>query len=466
MMLSCRSRATMRLALTDPLQVLSVSSDMEAITGFPSADWLSSRVGLRQRLHPEDSNLANTIFTSDLSIPSGSATLRIRHADGNIRILQASFSRQRDPNSGNVILDLVLESPQPGMNSALQSVAESFRALMDHTSDYMYLKNPDQVFVGATRRMADLMGNDPGQPLDFAGKTVYDLGPESLADILYRRDREVLAEGRASHNVQRLEMADGSHRWIDNRKYPLKSATGDVIGLFGICPDITVPIDAEHQLRESKEIFQLFIEHAPVALAMFDRDMRYLAASRRWYRDYKLDAENLVGRSHYDVFPEIPERWKALHRRALAGEELYCDEDRFVRADCSIQWQRWELHPWRTAEGSIGGILAFTEDITESRKNREQLQLAASVFTNAREGILISDPQGAILDVNDMFTQITGYSRAEVLGRNPRILKSGRQSEEFYGDMWRSLLESGRRHRSSCRSACSTTHSPMRSISG
>ncbi len=136
-------------------------------------------------------------------------------------------------------------------------------------------------------------------------------------------------------------------------------------------------------------------------------------------------------------FPEIPDRWKALHRRALAGEDLYCDEDRFVRADFSIQWLRWEMHPWRTAEGSVGGILIFSEDITQRKKDKEQLQLAASVFTNAREGILICDPQGAILDVNEMFTRITGYTRAEVLGRNPRILKSGRQSDAFYRDMWR-----------------------------
>jgi diguanylate cyclase (GGDEF)-like protein/PAS domain S-box-containing protein len=441
MMLSSRSRATMRLALTDPMRVLSVSN-IEALTGFPHEDWLSSRTCLQQRLHPKDSNLATSILSSDLSTPCGSTTLRIRHADGNIRVVQANFSKQRDPNSGNVSLDLILEAPQAGMDPALQIIAEGFRALMDGASDYMYLKDPNHVFIGASTPMAELLG-DPAKPFSCSGKTVYDLCPEALADRLYERDREVLAQRRASSDIQRLELANGSHRWIDNRKYPLQTPSGDVIGLFGICPEITAPIDAMHQLRESREIFQLFIEHAPVALAMFDRDMRYLAASRRWYHDYKLDAENLVGRDHYDVFPEIPERWKALHQRALSGEALYCDEDRFVRSDCSIQWQRWELHPWRTAEGTIGGILAFTEDITESKKTREQLQLAASVFTNAREGILICDPQGTILDVNDMFTQITGYSRAEVLGRNPRILKSGRQSEEFYRDMWRSLLENG-----------------------
>ncbi len=267
---------------------------------------------------------------------------------------------------------------------------------------------------------------------------------EPLADALYRRDNQVLAEGRGTHELQKLDLPDGSHRWVDNRKYPLKTPDGEVVGILGICPDITQPIDASHRLRETRELFQLFIEHAPAALAMLDRDMHYIAASHRWLHDFGLLAEEVIGRSHYEVFPEIPDRWKALHRRALAGEDLYSDEDRFVRADCSIQWLRWEMHPWRTADGAVGGILIFSEDITQVKKDREQLQLAASVFTNAREGILICDPKGAILDVNEMFTRITGYSRAEVLGRNPRILKSGRQGDAFYSDLWRSLQENGR----------------------
>lgn len=200
---------------------------------------------------------------------------------------------------------------------------------------------------------------------------------------------------------------------------------------------------ADNGLGENPELLELFIEHAPAGIAMFDREMRYLTASRRWLRDYKLDADDLTGRSHYEIFPEIPERWRALHRRALAGEELYCDEDRLVRQNCTVQWLRWEMHPWRTGAGAIGGIVIFTEDITQQKMDREQLRLAASVFTNAREGIIICNSEGAILDVNARFTQITGYNRAEVLGRNPRILKSGRQSHEFYQDMWRALIENG-----------------------
>ncbi|MFY9748795.1 MAG: EAL domain-containing protein [Acidobacteriaceae bacterium] len=230
--------------------------------------------------------------------------------------------------------------------------------------------------------------------------------------------------------------------WIENRERPLRTPDGEIPVVFGVRPVASEAANVKRKLNESREVLHLFIEHAPAALAMLDCDMRYLAVSRRWLRDFGLPS-GVIGRSHYEVFPEIPERWKALHRRALAGEDLYCDEDRFVRPDFSIQWLRWEIHPWRTGNGGIGGIVIFTEDITQQKKDKENLQLAASVFTNAREGILICDPHGSILDVNEMFTRITGYTRADVLGRNPRILKSGRQSEAFYSDLWRALGESG-----------------------
>ncbi len=73
----------------------------------------------------------------------------------------------------------------------------------------------------------------------------------------------------------------------------------------------------------------------------------------------------------------------------------------------------------------------------------EQIRLAASIFSHSREGIMITAGDGAILDVNAAFTRITGYEREEVLGRNPRLLKSGRQSAEFYSEMWRALTETG-----------------------
>ncbi|MBT9523475.1 MAG: PAS domain-containing protein, partial [Dechloromonas sp.] len=120
-------------------------------------------------------------------------------------------------------------------------------------------------------------------------------------------------------------------------------------------------------LSESEERLQLFISHAPAALAMFDREMRYLAVSRRWLDDYHLGDRDILGCSHYEIFPEITERWKDIHRRAMAGEVIKADEDRFERADGTVQWLCWEVRPWNGRGGVVGGIVVFSEDITERK---------------------------------------------------------------------------------------------------
>ncbi|HEY9662073.1 MAG TPA: diguanylate cyclase [Allocoleopsis sp.] len=97
----------------------------------------------------------------------------------------------------------------------------------------------------------------------------------------------------------------------------------------------------------------------------------------------------------------------------------------------------------RNDRGDVQGAFAFITDITDRKRAEAKLQLAATVFSHAREGIFITDVQGTILDVNDAFTQITGFSRQEAIGKNPRILKSGRQPPEFYAQMWQALLREG-----------------------
>ena len=136
----------------------------------------------------------------------------------------------------------------------------------------------------------------------------------------------------------------------------------------------------------SKELLHVFIDQAPVAIAMFDRGMRYIAASRRWISDFGLEDRELRGLSHYDVFPDIPARWLEIHRRGLLGEIIACDEDRFDRDDGNVQWLRWEVRPWFGKDGAQGGIIIFTEDITERRCAQSRLEtLNAELEERVRE---------------------------------------------------------------------------------
>lgn len=120
---------------------------------------------------------------------------------------------------------------------------------------------------------------------------------------------------------------------------------------------------------------RLFIEDAPIGAAMFDREMRYVAYSRYWLINHRIDHIEL-GRSHYEVFPEIPERWKEVHRRALAGETIREGEDEFHRVDGSTIWLKWETRPWRGVDGAVGGVIIFCDDITPRKQAEEALRQA------------------------------------------------------------------------------------------
>ena len=145
---------------------------------------------------------------------------------------------------------------------------------------------------------------------------------------------------------------------------------GNVVAERERVTELTRSVNAK---LESEEQLRLFIENAPTAQAMFDRDMRYLCMSRRWRSDYGLGEFDLFQMSHYEVFPEAAGQWKEVHRRGLAGEAVREDVDRLERADGSVQWVRWEVRPWYDSAGQVGGIVIFTEDFTERKRAEEEL---------------------------------------------------------------------------------------------
>jgi diguanylate cyclase (GGDEF)-like protein/PAS domain S-box-containing protein len=125
--------------------------------------------------------------------------------------------------------------------------------------------------------------------------------------------------------------------------------------------------------------------------------------------------------------------------------DLYEVELRLKHKDGHWLWGQWKGRVTaRDADGRAQHMYGSFQDVSERKRSYQSLQLAASVFTYAREGITITDPQGTIIAVNDSFTKITGYSREEALGQNSRILHSGRQGPDYYATMWREITTRGR----------------------
>ncbi len=122
----------------------------------------------------------------------------------------------------------------------------------------------------------------------------------------------------------------------------------------------------ETRLSNALQELQILIAHAPAAIAVLDRDMRYMLASRRWIEDFQLESD-IAGKRHYDVMPNQPERWKQAHARCLAGETFFSEEDSYIRPDGKVEFIRWELVPWRDVENQIGGLTIFSEVITQRK---------------------------------------------------------------------------------------------------
>lgn len=166
----------------------------------------------------------------------------------------------------------------------------------------------------------------------------------------------------------------------------------------------------------SKDQLVSFVRDLPFAVAMFDRDLRYLQASDRWIQDYRL-AQDLTGRSMYEVYPEAPAHWREFHQRALSGETLSCEDEQVAFGDGRVQWARWEIRPWGHKDGQPEGILIFTEDITEQKRAEFAIRTSEERLRKALEtdavGVLFLDQDGLIVDATAVFCRMTGYARAD-----------------------------------------------------
>jgi PAS domain S-box-containing protein len=211
-----------------------------------------------------------------------------------------------------------------------------------------------------------------GQPLAAVFQTVDKITRVPMDEPVAKALRSGQVAGLANYTV--LLARDGRETPIDQSAAPIRQGGNPIEGVVLVFRDVSAQRQAEAALERSERTLKLFVEHAPAAIAMFDRTMTYLAASRRYLADYDLGEQDLVGRSHYDIFPEIPERWKEIHRRCLAGAVEQADEDPFPRADGHTDWVRWEIRPWYEAADQIGGLILFSEVITERKRAEQTLQ--------------------------------------------------------------------------------------------
>ncbi|MBF7097309.1 PAS domain-containing protein [Alkalibacter mobilis] len=242
-----------------------------------------------------------------------------------------------------------------------------------------------------------------------------EIAMKSINDTLNKKSSYYQVEYRILHK-------DGSHIWIDDRgKVVTWTEDGKPLWMLGTHIDITEKKQYGEALEHSHDLMRYIIEHNRSAVAVHDKDLNYLYVSQTYLDRYRVSEKDVIGRHHYDVFPDLPHKWREVHQRALKGEVISAEEDPYVREDGSVDWTRWECRPWYDKSGKTGGIVVYTEIINE-QKEMEQLileekELFKTTLLSVGDGVISTDKNGNIKVMNPIAEKLTGWSQNQAYGK-------------------------------------------------
>lgn len=314
---------------------------------------------------------------------------------------------------------------------------QRFRSAFDHAPIGMALVAPDGRWLRVNRLLCQIFGYSADELLatDFQALS----HPDDLIKDLDLAN-QVLAGTLASYQLEKRYFHKDGHVIHTLLAVSLVRDSADRPAYYvSHIKDISQQKEAERALSAQDALLRQFIKHSPAAIAMFDREVRYVQTSDRWLTDYHLGDRNVIGLSHYDVFPDTSEHWKIIHQRVLEGAVEGCEEDPFLRADGSTEWLQWECRPWHAASGEIGGLIMFTQVITERKRAAEVLRASEErfrvLFEQSSDAHLIFGESEGILDCNPAaVSMLRCQDKSTLLRLHPAEL-----SPEFQPDGRRSL---------------------------
>ncbi|MHB8095407.1 MAG: PAS domain-containing protein [Candidatus Aminicenantales bacterium] len=288
---------------------------------------------------------------------------------------------------------------------------------------------PDMIFVKDARSHRFIRLNKAGEELlgirkdEILGKSDHDLFPADIADAYIEKDREAFRTRRGVDvPAETILSPSRGERMIHTRKIPILDESGNPKYLLGISEDITDRRNAEEALAEWQALMQTIIQHDPNAIAVFDENLRYIFASERYLNDYRLREHDVIGKHHYEIFPEIPERVREVHRRVLAGAVESAEEDLFERPDGSVDTVHWECRPWHRRSGAVGGMILYTEVITGRRRAEESLREMSEIFRLFMEHnpiyVFIKDANIRPVFLSKNYEKMLGRPISEMIGKS------------------------------------------------
>ncbi len=367
-----------RIILTAEAPILSfVSAGVQALLGYSEEDFLSGKIALQKLIHAHDQDISEILLSPVVTDRDGDFNIRIRQANGRIRCIKGHY--RKEITSEGVVLDLLLQDAKSLRRTMTDAATMlNFEAMMENTDDYIYFKDRNHVFTGASQTLVSLC--HPSEHwTDLIGQTSYDVFPEEYADIYYKLERQVFAGIPVASEIQETITKSGKKGWVDNRKYPIRDKSGKVIGLFGIARDITERKEAEEHLRESEEKLRAIFEMADVGIAITDKNGQFFMFNTWWSHHLGYKREELMALKNVDVthLGDLAETNARFFDLVEGRIERYRLEKRFVKKDGSFFWGDLSVSAIKDENHRITHVIGMVVDVTRRKQVEEQVRQMA-----------------------------------------------------------------------------------------
>lgn len=203
--------------------------------------------------------------------------------------------------------------------------------------------------------------------------------------------------------------------------------------------------DSQKSLQVNRNLLMTHIENTPLGCISWDKDFICTSWNKAAEKIFGYSAEQAIGKHGSDlvITPKNKDQIQNIFQLLLRQQGGRTSTNENITQSGEIIICEWNNTLLMAEDGNISGVTSLVQDVTKDKLLNERLTLAASVFTHAREGIIITNAKVEIIEVNDTFIEITGYQREEVLGQNPNVLKSNQQAPEFYRNLWKTIQTKG-----------------------
>jgi PAS domain S-box-containing protein len=262
--------------------------------------------------------------------------------------------------------------------------------------------------------------------------------PDDLAEMIQSEEQKKLLTrtGYSLNREYRIYRKDGAMRWLSETIHNAPDSSGYPAYVEGVLLDITGKKRAEEAAARQANLLSSLLNAIQESAVLLDKNGRVLHANSTLCERWDVSADEVIGREFTAFLPDeaAAKRRETVSRVLNSGESAGFEETLSGR---SMEHRFYPVKDSRT--GETAGVTVLGVDITERKQRELELNKLRLSMENSPMSIVITDTQGTIEYVNPAFSSITGYTREEALGQNPRILKSGRHEDDFYREMWETV---------------------------